>query len=129
MVKKLDIIIIVMLLILSFVPTVIIGVMNNKDYTGIYAEVSVAGKVINKIYFTESNEEKSIPVKTEYGNNVIHVSNEGVYMEEADCPDEVCLGDGMISEVGESLVCLPHKLIIEIKGEYVETDDDIIISH
>lgn len=129
MVKKLDIIIIVGLLILSFVPSFILGLRNNQEYTGAYAEISVAGKVIEKIYFKETEGEKEIPIKTSYGENTIHVSKDGIYMSEADCTDEICLKDGMITKVGQSLVCLPHKLIIEIKGEYVESDDDIILSH
>lgn len=129
MVKKLDIIIIVGLLILSFVPSFILGLRNNQEYTGTYAEISVAGKVIDKIYFKETEGEKEIPIKTSYGENTIHISKDGIYMSEADCTDEICLKDGMITKVGQSLVCLPHKLIIEIKGEYVESDDDIILSH
>lgn len=129
MVKKLDIIIIVGLLILSFVPSFILGFQNNQEYTGTYAEISVAGKVIDKIYFKETEGEKEIPIKTSYGENTIHISKDGIYMSEADCTDEICLKDGMITKVGQSLVCLPHKLIIEIKGEYVESDDDIILSH
>lgn len=128
MIKKLDIIIIVGLLILSFVPSLVLGLRNNQEYTGTYAEISVAGDVVDKIYFKELEVEQNIPIKTSYGENTIHVSKDGIYMVEADCPDEVCLRDGMITKVGQSLVCLPHKLIIEIKGEYVE-DDDIIISH
>lgn len=129
MIKKLDIIIIVVLLLLSFVPTIILGTLNNKDFNAIYAEVSVASKVIEKIYFKDLEKEESFTIETEYGKNIIHASKEGLYMEDADCPDGVCLRDGMITKVGQSLVCLPHKLIIEIKGEMVEDDDDIIISH
>ena len=130
MIKKLDIIIIIALLILSFIPTVILGISNNKDFTGIYAEISVASEVIDTIYFQDLEEEKHIPIITKYGENIIHASKDGIYMEEADCPDQVCLRDGTISKVGQSLVCLPHKLIVEIKGENVSRDDDdIILSH
>ena len=130
MIKKLDIIIIIALLILSFIPTVILGISNNNDFTGIYAEISVASEVIDTIYFQDLEEEKHIPIITKYGENIIHASKDGIYMEEADCPDQVCLRDGTISKVGQSLVCLPHKLIVEIKGENVSRDDDdIILSH
>ncbi len=43
---------------------------------------------------------------------------------EADCPDKVCIKDGMIIKPGQSLVCLPNKVVVEIKGvKNAETDD------
>ncbi len=35
-------------------------------------------------------------------------------MKEADCPDKVCVGMRRISKSGETIVCLPHKLVIAI---------------
>lgn len=129
MIKKLDIIIIAILLLLSFVPSVFISSKNNSNFSDIYAEIQVAGKVIDKISFSNINEEKEIPIHTKYGDNIIRISKDGVYMYKADCPDKVCLKDGTITKFGQSLVCLPHKLIIEIKGVRENNDDEIIISH
>ena len=35
---------------------------------------------------------------------------------EADCPDQLDVKQGYISKVGEVIVCLPNRLVIEIKG-------------
>ena len=35
---------------------------------------------------------------------------------EASCPDQVCVRQGGIQYEGESIVCLPHRLIVTIEG-------------
>ena len=36
-------------------------------------------------------------------------------MKEADCPDKYCVKQGKIKNVGETIVCLPHKVVVEIE--------------
>lgn len=64
-------------------------------------------------------------VQTKVGHNLVVVNSEGVYIQEADCRDLICVKDGMITKVGEVLVCLPHKLLIEIKGRKEQEIDGI----
>ena len=54
-------------------------------------------------------------VRTEYGVNTVEISNGECFVSFADCRDGVCINRGKISKIGESIVCLPHKLIVEIK--------------
>ena len=35
---------------------------------------------------------------------------------EASCPDKICVGQGPVQYAGESIVCLPHKLVITVRG-------------
>ena len=35
---------------------------------------------------------------------------------EASCPDRICVGQGAVQYAGESIVCLPHKLVITVQG-------------
>ena len=35
---------------------------------------------------------------------------------EADCPDKLCVHQSAISLKGESLVCLPHRVIVTVEG-------------
>ena len=37
-------------------------------------------------------------------------------MIEADCRNKVGINTGFISEVGEMIVCLPHQVLVQIKG-------------
>ena len=44
-------------------------------------------------------------------------------MEEADCPDGYCEEQGKINNRTQTIVCLPHKLVVKIK---TENDDSVI---
>ena len=46
------------------------------------------------------------------------VIKDGVaYVETATCPDGICAAHKPISHDGESIICLPHKLSVEVRGE------------
>ena len=49
------------------------------------------------------------------GTNILVVSNGEAYVEEANCPDGLCKKQGKISMTDERIVCLPNKVIIEIR--------------
>ena len=48
--------------------------------------------------------------------NVIVVENGRVCVKDASCPDRVCVRTGWIRYAGESIVCLPHKLVVTVRG-------------
>lgn len=67
-----------------------------------------------------------LPVDSASGHNLILIENGEVQMVEADCPDQVCVHTGAIGGPGETIVCLPNRLLIEIAGEpegEVQIDD------
>ena len=126
--KKMDIVIIVVLIISSFIPHFIyssIGSKNNKD---LYATIKVDGEIHNTIDLPTTSEEKFI-IQTENGTNTILVNNNEINIVHADCKDELCVKQGSISKIGKTLICLPNKLIIEIKGDEYDSSDDLILSH
>lgn len=66
-----------------------------------------------------------IKIDNEYGYNIIHIYDNGVEVEEADCPNQNDVKQGFIKSPGIPIVCLPHKLVIIIEGS-TETDFDYI---
>lgn len=48
--------------------------------------------------------------------NIVTIKNGTVQISEADCPDKICVNHSSISRVGETIICLPHKLSIMITG-------------
>lgn len=128
MFKKWDIVIIVALLILSFLPVIIFGSIFGYSYGMTYAEITVGGKFYSKIPLSAHKGEDIIEINYEGHTNKVVVKDDKVTMIDADCPDLLCVYQGEISKVGQSLVCLPNKVMVEIKGNKIE-DDDIIISH
>lgn len=47
--------------------------------------------------------------------NIVVIEHGKAFVREANCPDKICVNHSEISNVGESIICLPHKLIVEIK--------------
>ncbi len=58
-------------------------------------------------------------VETSLGTNVVAVESGGVFVREADCGNQDCVHQGRIDAPGKQIICLPHKLWIEI----VASDD------
>jgi hypothetical protein len=51
-------------------------------------------------------------------------------VEEASCPDGLCKSMGRISMSGQSIICLPNKVVIEILDKSRETPSseiDVIV--
>lgn len=76
------------------------------------AVISVDEKIIGEYSL---NTDLTKKIKTDYGYNTVVILNGECFVTDADCRDSICISRGKISKVGESIVCLPHKLIVEIK--------------
>ena len=130
MIKKLDVVIIILLLVISFIPHLIFGVVLGYDYDRTYAEITIGGKFYKKIPLSEHSGEDIIEIKSGNHINKIKIVNNKLSIVEANCPDSLCIHQGEILKVGQSVVCLPNKVMVEIKGNKIEdNDEDIILSH
>ncbi len=56
-------------------------------------------------------------VTTTYGTHTIRIRNGKVSVTEAPCPDLICVHHAPISQVGESIVCLPCHLVVQVSDE------------
>ena len=50
------------------------------------------------------------------GYNVIAIADGYASVTEASCPDQICVHHNHIRYSGETIVCLPHKLVVEVRG-------------
>jgi len=100
-----------------------------KSYNGTYAEVTLDGKPYKKIILSEHRGDEKIDVKTKYGYNIIEIKDQSIGIIDADCRDKICMKSGFISNPGQISVCLPHKLMIEIKSNDTENNIDVIPMH
>lgn len=60
-----------------------------------------------------------LQIDGEWANEHIKVvvSNGKVRVIDADCPDKLCEKRGAISRKGDSIVCLPNRLVVKIAGK------------
>lgn len=86
-------------------------------------QVKVDGKAIGTYSLVE---EQTVPIDTKYGHNELTIKGGEAFMTESDCPDHYCEEQGHISKTGETIVCLPHRVVVEAVGGE-SSDVDVIV--
>ena len=51
------------------------------------------------------------------GVNALVIQDREVWLEDASCPDQLCVHQGHIRHVGESIICLPNEVVVAIEGK------------
>ncbi len=90
----------------TFVLSVVLLITFSKQ--GSYVVI----KQDNEIVYNKSI---NINDTVDTGTNKVVIKDGVVYMGDASCKNQVCVNTGKISKKGESIVCLPNKVIVEIK--------------
>ena len=81
------------------------------------ARITLDGKLIQEIKLNQVGASFSFTVTGASGlTNTILVEKGRIRVEEADCPDQICVDQGFISDGTVPIVCLPNHLVIEIVG-------------
>jgi len=50
------------------------------------------------------------------------IPGRGVHISDTNCPAKTCMHHGWAAKTGETIVCLPNQLLIEVTGEDAEYD-------
>lgn len=118
---------VLLVVILLLVGGLIAGFAFLYGQQGTMVEVRVDG-IVQARYPLQENRDTVIHGTD--GENHLIVENGQAYLKDADCPDKLCVRQGAISRRGQSIICLPHKVVIEITDD-VGTDTqesvDIIV--
>lgn len=80
------------------------------------ARIALDGELYDEIDLDAVALPYDITIETEEGYNIIHVEHGQISVSEADCPDQICVRQGAISDSIIPIACLPHRLVIEIVG-------------
>ena len=59
--------------------------------------------------------------------NLLVIQDGKAYVENASCPDGICAGHRPINKTGESIVCLPHKVVVTVKSAEAQDQPDIVV--
>lgn len=94
-----------------------------KD-SGSCVSVEVNGEEVMSLPLNKDTSIEICPENSEDDfTNTLTVKDGKAFMSYANCPDQICVNRGEISYEGETIVCLPHKVVITVsKGEKSETD-------
>jgi len=107
--KKGDIILIGGVLVLALLAFLLFF---RKD-AGSRVTVQVDG-VVTAVFSQQEDVEYPIHTRDE-GLNQLIIRDGQVWVEWANCPTQVCVQTGKISQAGELIVCLPHKVVVMIE--------------
>lgn len=108
--------IILILLLAAAVLSAVVIFMQKKRPASPVARITLDGELLEEIRLDQVEKAYSFVVEDEFGSNTILVEPGRIRVSQADCPDQVCVNQGFISDGTVPIVCLPHKLIIEIVG-------------
>ncbi len=119
-ITKFDLIFIGTLLFAGLVSLFLITSYVTKQ-NGSTVQILTAGKVYGTY---DLRNVKKIPILVDGTvTNMLQIENGKAKMIEADCPDKLCLHQKAIAHQGETIVCLPNKIVVEIHGgEQAELD-------
>ena len=85
-----------------------------KSGTGGWVRITVDGKLYGT--YPLSGKEK-IRIGQDSGYNMVYIEDGAAWISEADCPDGYCISQRKITGKGQVIVCLPHRLVLEVTGE------------
>lgn len=108
LIKRSDVILIATVVIIALIAIACIMLTKKPGAT---VEISVDGEVVESF---DLSEDKEYQVATDKGSNLVIIKDGVVDVVDADCPDKVCVNHVTIKSVGETIICLPHKLVVEI---------------
>lgn len=118
--KKKDLILICSVLVLAaafwLIPRAV-GIFGNSEAQKL--RITVSGKEYG-VYSLDEDQVIKIG-----DTNVCEIKDKKVTMISAECPDQLCIHQGPIRLQGETIVCLPNKVVLEVTG-MKQTDEEAL---
>ncbi len=102
-----------------FVAGVLAAFLYFVPKNGSAVTVEINGKTVDRLPLSEDTTKAYADENG--GTNLLVIENGKARITEANCPDKICVHHRAISRSGESIICLPHKLVVTVINEK-ETD-------
>ncbi len=87
--------------------------------------VSIDGKVYESYSLSENVTVDIRSGENADGLNVLVIENGEAYVSHASCPDGICSAHKPIKRNGESIICLPNRVVISVNSEKSNAPDII----
>lgn len=128
MMKPGDFIIVTLLIILSFLPLVIFTYQNktSADEDNLRVVISADGEIVHEMTLKDDHTREIYEYVDDQGHeNTIVREGLTVYMGDANCTDLLCIQQGEITQVGQTIVCLPNRVLVEIAADHVDSNNSV----
>lgn len=84
-------------------------------------------QVLQRIELKKVTSETKLIVPVEHGEMVIAYDREGGRVLSSPCPDQVCVHQGKITRSGQTIACVPEKVLVTITTAAKGNDHDAIL--
>ncbi len=84
--------------------------------------VTVDGKFFGEYSLSE---DRTVEIKRDGGYNTLIIENGYARVEKASCPDGICSSHRPVKHDGESIICLPNKVVIRVHSSSDDQPDII----
>lgn len=99
-----------------------------RPSSGCIADLYQDGKLIASIPLDDVSKPYTFAVTREDGGeNMVEVRPGSIGIISADCPDKLCVRQGFADSPGLPIVCLPNRLVIELRA--ADRDDTDITTY
>lgn len=85
-------------------------------------EIYTNGQLYRTISLMEAGAEEIKVINADGHYNVVEIEKGRARIKEADCPNQMCVRTGWISQPGHVAVCVPNKFNIVVKGKSNKVD-------
>ncbi len=116
--KKADLIIIVSVAVIVGVLSFFLYYVNSGSGNTVTVEKN--GEIIQTLSLDEDFEKQ---YDFDGETNTLIIKDGKAMVTEANCPDGICANHKPISRAGESIICLPHKLVITVSNDKTEDNE------
>lgn len=72
------------------------------------------------------SEDLETVIQTGENTNTLVINEGKASVRDASCPDKICVNHRAISKAGETIVCLPHKVVVKVVSSSDQNDVDIV---
>jgi hypothetical protein len=114
---KNDIILIAVLLSLAALAALALMLLRTEGDTVV---VTVDGEVWGEYALHEN---RSVEIRVGESYNLLVIEDGRAYVREASCPDGICSAHRPIRYDGESIICLPNRVVVEIRAKSPDQPD------
>lgn len=102
-------------IILAAVGVLLFVLYGLNGNSGEYVQIEVDSQVVEVLPLDKDCEYE---IKSDSGAvNTLVIKDGCAKMTQADCPDKICVNHKAISLSGESIICLPHKVVVCVIDE------------
>ncbi len=103
----------IVIIIIALLAVFLFGFKNllDNDSTKV-AVISINGEIYKTL---QMNNDQQITIFTEYGYNIVQIKNGQASVIEADCPDKICVHAKAAEDIGDVIVCIPHRFVLTIE--------------